>query len=205
MSHRSECWLAVLLLGLLITLAACDRPNPTPDSCPPVPALSAPPIDRALLAFLSKAKAAHHQADLAQDDGDQSGAIVALQALVEGPRPGGENSAIEIREVMADSRARLAGLLSAKAKHDAAEAQLRRGLAELPERNVYRGRLMEMLGVVEEGRYRAFKAAGENDKATRAKVRAVRAFGGAIAIQDEVIRRLLPPLPTAPEAGPAPP
>ncbi len=205
MSHRCEGWLAVSLLGVLMTLGACDRSSPAPGSCPPAPAASVAPIDRALLAFLSKAKAAHHQADLAQDNGDQSGAIAALHVLVEGPRPGGERPAIEIREVMADSRARMAGFLSAKAKHDAAEGQLRRGLAELPERNLYRGRLMEMLGVVEEARYRAFKAAGEHDKATRAKVRAVRAFDAAIAIQDEVIRRLLPPLQTAPEGRSAPP
>ena len=205
MSHRSEGWLAVSLLGALMALGACDRSTPASGSCPPVPAASVAPIDRALLAFLSKAKAAHHQADIAQDDGDQNGAIAALQGLVAGPRPGGERPAIEIREVMADSRARMAGLLSATSEHDAAEAQLRRGLAELPERNLYRGRLMEMLGVVEEARYRAFKAAGEHDKASRAKARAVRAFDGAISIQDEVIRRLLPPLPSAPESRPGHP
>jgi hypothetical protein len=198
-------WMLGLPLLLALGQSACDRSDGVLDArptvCPTVPSASGQVIDRALVAFLSKAKAVHHKVDLLLSDVGAGGssvedAIAALQQLVAGPRPtgsiaGDSTPPIEVREVLADSRARLAGLLSEHAKHDAAEAQLRRGLSELPERNLYRGRLMEMLGVVEEARYRQLLAAGEKEQAKRAKARAVSAFGQAISLHDEVIRALL--------------
>ena len=57
--------------------------------------LPGPPVDEALMAFLSAARALHHEADVRQSTGDTAGAIGSLEKLVALRAP----AAVEIYEV----------------------------------------------------------------------------------------------------------
>ena len=114
------------------------------------------PVDVTLMAFLSRARAAHHQADLLEGD-DPKAATQALTKLVSGPLPPAGTALPEVREVLADTRARLAELLSREGKVDAAAAQIEAGLALAPEASYFRGHLLEVRGVVEQRRAKALE------------------------------------------------
>src|SRR5437867_3578808 len=61
------------------------QPAPQPEcSCGPGAAV-APLVDPTLLAFLSKARSIHHEADLAEHAGDGAGAVALLEQLTNGP------------------------------------------------------------------------------------------------------------------------
>jgi hypothetical protein len=145
-------------------------------------------VDQALVAFLSKARAAHLQAD-ALESGDAAGAIRALEAVVNGPLPPGK--APEVDEVVADTRARLAELRAGTGAFDAARADVQAGLARVPTVSYFRGHLYEVLGFVEEKDAAAKAAAGDTAGAEAAKKRAIAASKEAVSIQDEVIQRAL--------------
>jgi tetratricopeptide (TPR) repeat protein len=179
---------AAALAGL--ALVECGRAGDTAASdCVPV---GEAVVDRALVAFLSKARAAHHEADLAMDDGDTDLAIAALEGLATGPRPGHGESPPEVAEVLADTHARIAELESDLGDFDEALAHVEAGLALAPSPTHFRGHLFEVKGVVLERRAKALDASGDADGATRAKAAAVDAFEAAIKIQDQVIREALP-------------
>ena len=148
----------------------------------------APVVDPTLLAFLSKARAAHHRADLLQDDGDLDLAIAALEPVVAVPRPGG---APEADEVVADTYARLADLKSDLGDFDPALRDVEAGLALAARPTHFRGHLLEIEGVVLERRYRALDAMGETEEAARVKAQALDAFKGAIDVQEQVIDEAL--------------
>src|SRR5688572_9839702 len=99
---------ASLLLPLLVLLAAVEcvvgcskRDAGDPDTLPAV--------DTELMAFLSEARALHHEANLREDLGDAEGAIAAMNRLVAAQRPH-DKASPEVEEVLADSYARLAEL-----------------------------------------------------------------------------------------------
>lgn len=193
----------VVLLSVLLPLAACTESAPDPTEGPAVVSTSisattaddcrCPPaqavVDPALLAFLSKAKSLHNQADMADAEQDTEAAIKALDRLVAGPLPAGDPPAPEVREVMADTLARSAELRS-RSDYQAALKDIDRGLSLARERSHYRGRLMEVLGVVEQREFKRLQEAGDDD-APAAKERALKAFEEAVAIQDDVIKRAL--------------
>ena len=116
--------------GLLaICLAsACAQRQQESERC--VPADAGTPIDAVLLAFLSRARAAHHLADEREGARDAAGAVATLTELVTGPLPHSGHGALapEVREVLADSLARLADLQSQQAAFDPALANIKRGL-----------------------------------------------------------------------------
>jgi hypothetical protein len=130
-----------------------------------------PVVDPALLAFLSKAKSVHLQADMAEDDDKPSEAVKLLEDFLAGLAPGGDAPSPEVREVRADTLARLAELQSGLGQFDEAKKNVERGLGLATEITHYRGRLMEVLGVVEQRQHDA--------------------LAKAVAIQDEVIRNVL--------------
>lgn len=178
-----------------LAFAGCAQREPTGSgqgaalcACP---ADGAPVVDAPLLAFLSKARASHHEADLAEDGGDRVRAIGILDALVAGPRPGGPTPAPEIAEVVADTRARLADLRSAGGDFDGAEADLVDGLRLAKAPTHFRGHLIEVRGVVQERRSKALRERGDLAGAERAKQDAIRSFEDAIEVGDEVISRAL--------------
>jgi len=190
-------WLLTAALTVQLGLVACaepDEPSPPTAAAPAGSCECAPGaavVDRALLAFLSKAKAVHHQADIAEADDAPAQAIAVLETLVKGPIPGGKQAPPEVREVLADTLARLAELRSAAGSFDAAKDDVKRGLALAVERTHYRGRLMEVLGVVEQRLHNKLQEDGDEAGAQQAKSRAIDAFQKAVAIQDEVIREAL--------------
>lgn len=192
MSRRHPLSRLVCLLGvaLALTLGACSKGSSerAPDGD------AAAPIDPVLLAFLSRAKAAHHSADLHEEAGRLEQAVHALQGLVDGPAPGGASpSAPEVREVLADSLARLADLKSQLGLYPAAARDVERGLELAKETTYFRGHLFEVRGLVEERLGKSLKDKGESAAAEEAKKRALDAFEKSMAIQAEVIEKATGP------------
>jgi tetratricopeptide (TPR) repeat protein len=183
-----------LLLLLALVLAAIGG------ACARGPGGSAPsddagaPVDPALLAFLSRAKSAHHQADIYESDEQLDEAIRALQALVDGPAPGGSGGETppEVREVLADTLARLADLKSQLGRFDPASDDVERGLGLARETTYFRGHLFEVRGLVEERRSKSLAEQGQGDTAEQAKKRALDAFEKSMTIQAEVIKKAVP-------------
>lgn len=181
-----------LLLAAL--LGGCSRdPSAGAPGAPGAPACApceqAQVVSPVLLAFLSKARAAHHKADLSLEAGDRAGAIRALEPVVAGAAPPG--GLPEVAEVAADTRARLADLRSEEGDFDGALRDVEAGLALAPGPSHFRGHLVEVRGVVEERRARALAEKGDSEAAERARKAAMAAFEEAIAIQDEVIAKAL--------------
>jgi hypothetical protein len=170
---------------LLLLSSACSR-APADADCPPEP--SARPVDAPLLAFLSRARAAHHAADGLEQGGDLLRARELLAKVTQGPVPGGTPVPVEAREVLADTRARLAELASRSGDFAVADAELRAGLEQVAETSYFRGHLFEVRGLVEERRARELAARGDSEGAKTAKQRALEAFEQAMTIQAEVIR-----------------
>lgn len=146
-----------------------------------------PVVDPTLLAFLSKARAAHHRADLGQEDGDLDLAITALETVVLLPHP----DAPEAVEVLADTRARLADLRSDLGAYEPALRDVEAGLSLAVKPTHFRGHLLEMKGVVLERQHRHLEAFGEREASEKAKAEALEAFRSAIEVQDQVINDAL--------------
>lgn len=144
-------------------------------------------VDPILLAFLSKARSAHHSADSFEASGDITGAIAELEALTRGPRPGGEKPLAEVSEVLSDTHARLADLQSGRGQFDAAIDHIDTGLTLATNVTYFRGHLFEVKGLVEERRAKSLEQSGETDKAREARKAAISAFDEAVRIQDQVI------------------
>jgi hypothetical protein len=174
-----------LLLALL--LAGCNHK--------PVDACASPdggaPIGPALLAFLSRSRAAHHRADAFEERGDFAGAERELDAVVGGPTPPCATAA-EVREVLADTRARQADLASRHDNYIVALADIDQGLVLVPESSYFRGHLFEVRGLVEERRSKALAASGDTAGAISARERALTAFQEAMRIQSAVIEGATP-------------
>jgi tetratricopeptide (TPR) repeat protein len=150
-------------------------------------------VDAVLLAYLSKARSVHLQADLAQSDDHPDEAIALLDKFARAPAPGGAELPPEVREVLADTLARLALLKSSRKDYEAAKADVRRGLELALERTHFRGRLYEVLGAVEQRVFQDRLEEGDTSGASAAKQRATAALEEAVNIQEEVILRALGP------------
>jgi len=148
-------------------------------------------VDPVLLAFLSKARSAHHSADAFEASGDIVGAIAELEALTRGPRPGGDKPLVEVSEVLSDTHARLADLQSGRGQFDAAIEHVDSGLKLATNVTYFRGHLFEVRGLVEERRAKSLEQSGETDKAKDARKAAISAFDEAVRIQDQVILEAL--------------
>jgi len=148
---------------------------------------AAPLVDEGLLAFLSAARALHHEADIRQSSGDAAGAVASLERLVALPAP----TAVEVDEVIADARARLAELRLEKGDVDGAYRDVQAGLQRVKGPTYFRGHLLEVEGLIEEARAVALGDAGRGEEAARAKVRAVTLLEEAVQVQERVIDRAL--------------
>jgi hypothetical protein len=179
--------------GLLLCLAGCR------EASPPGETDSGQPVDPALLAFLSRARSAHHIADGAEEQNDLGRAVEVLRGLVAGPFPGGsvQGAAPEVREVLSDTRARLADLESRRGNFDEAARDVDDGLELARETTYFRGHLFEVRGLVEERHAKALEKEEKPADATAAKKRALDAFEESMKIQAEVIKKAVPM-----EAGP---
>lgn len=145
-------------------------------------------VNEALYAFLSKARSAQHEADLAEASGDRKAAIAAMAQITKGARPA---MSPEVEEVLADAYARAAGLLAQEGDFDGGMAEIDAGLALAKAPTHFRGHLFEIRGVVEEARSKDLRAKGDGPGADAAKERAIEAFQKAIEIQEKVIERAL--------------
>jgi hypothetical protein len=147
-------------------------------------------VDPILLAFLSRARAAHHLADDLEGGGDLAASAAPLERLVQGPLPrvGSAELAPEVREVLADTYARLADLHSRQGEFDRALADVQLGLGHAREPNYFQGHLLETEGLVEE---RHAKALETSDKSAAAAIRkrAIELLERAMAVQSGVIER----------------
>jgi hypothetical protein len=174
---------AVLCVLLLVSCA-----RRAPDACADA---EGRPVGTALLAFLSRSRAAHHRADAREEQNDFTGAEAELGAVVDGPKPPCPGAA-EVREVIADTRARLGDLRSRHGDFDGAVTDVEKGLTLVPERSYFRGHLLEVRGLVEERRSKSLAAAGDAAGAKAAEEAALAAFQEAMRIQSAVIEESAP-------------
>lgn len=182
-----------LLARALTVLAACGALTgaATPAACDREPTKSsAPAVDTALMAFLSEARALHHEASVREAQNDLPGAIAALERLVATARPG-LGGRPETEEVLADTYARLAELRTRTGDLARAEKDVGDGLAHAPGRTYFRGHLFEVSGIVEEARASTLADGGKTEEANAARAKAVELLRKAVAIQEEVIQSAL--------------
>lgn len=181
-----------LLCGLLlVSLAvACNRQD---RDCTPTETHAV--VDPALMSFLSRARAAHHLADN-QEQSQPAQALATLHSVLNGPRPGSpDHLSPEVREVLADTAARVADIESQLEQFENAAKTLIGALPWVPDASYYRGHVFEVLGLVEERRTRALEQQSNFKEAVSARGRAMAAFEESMKIQAEVIRT------TAADAG----
>lgn len=184
-----------VLLGVSTCLfaAGCGR-----DRCDESAPDGGTEVDSTLLAFLSRARAAHHRADLYSDQ--PARALAVLEEITSGPLPGTPGRRpTEVREVLADTEARIASLHSELGHDQEAVTHVQRGLSQLTEDSYFRGHLYEVLGVVEQRRAERLAKAGQGDLSAQAKERALAAFERSMEINARVIQKAAP-APTAPKA-----
>jgi tetratricopeptide (TPR) repeat protein len=177
---------AALTSAMSAGLAACRSDATTAAGCPGSEWTS-PPVDEALMAFLSAARALHHEADVHERSGDPDGAIASLERLVALPAP----HAVEADEVLADARARLAELRLARGDVQGAAREVEAGLERVKGPTYFRGHLLEVEGIVEEKRASTLADAGRTEEAARARARAVAWLEEAVHVQEGVIERAL--------------
>jgi hypothetical protein len=164
----------------------------------PTPSASAAPsggrvaVDTKLVAFLQKARAANHAADLAIAKGDRRGAIQQLLRVTEGPRP---QLTPEVVEVLADAHARLAELWSEEGEFAEASREVDDGLELATEVTLFRANLFMARGIVEERRMKALEAKGDEKGAAAARDAALQALDTAMTLQERVIDQALAPEP----------
>lgn len=188
-SVAASVFLAAALTALSAALPSCKRPADDGVAA----------VDTELLAYLSAARALHHEANLKEDASDLPGAADALTRLVALPRPHPERRTPEIEEVLADTYARLAELRLKKGDLDLAAEAVTAGHAHAAGVTYFKGHLVEVEGLVEEARAARFADAGDPAEAERARARAIALLEEVVKIQDEVIRASL-----AKDAGPPP-
>jgi tetratricopeptide (TPR) repeat protein len=175
---------ALLLLGALL-LGGCAKAERADDCAP-----SDRVVDPVLLAFLSQARSAHHVADQQEAAGDTGAALRSLQGLVAGPKPPGAPP--EVGEVIADTQARIADLLSRDGRFDQADSAIDAGLSSARAPSYFRGHLFEVRGLLEERREKALRSNGRGQEADQARERSLGAYEEAMKIQAQVIQEAAP-------------
>jgi len=148
-------------------------------------------VDLDLMAYLSEARALHHQANVKEEAGDVAGAIAAMHALVRAARPHPGENVPEIDEVLADAYARLAELDVRVNDVDGASAAVREGMTHAPDPTYFRGHLLEVAGIAEETRAAILADAGKAQEAASARARALASLQQAVDVQEQVIARAL--------------
>ncbi len=183
-------WFALLLCGA-VQVAGCSRNEPREDCGP-----SERVVDPVLLAFLSQARSAHHVADEHEASGDVAAALRALSTFTAGPKPPG--AAPEVEEVLADTHARMADLMSRAGRFDQADEEVSQGLLNARTPSYFRGHLFEVRGLVEERRSKALRSTGRGQEADQARDRSLGAYEEAMKIQAAVIQSSAPAASAAP-------
>ncbi len=154
------------------------------------------PVDTEIMAFLSEARALHHEANMKEESGDLAGAGAAMDRLVAAQRPHPERKAgqpppPEVEEVLADAYARLAELRLKNGELERAAVAVKSGLEHVAEATYFRGHLVEVQGLVEEARGAQLADAGKPAEAARAREHAIQLLEEVVKIQEQVIQRSL--------------
>ncbi|WP_394820856.1 hypothetical protein [Pendulispora albinea] len=192
-------WLLALAAVALLAPAACK--DKAAELAPPESRsarASSPkgdpeaPVDPQLLAYLSQARALHHEANVHEASNDPARAIAALEQLTKAARPRPGAVVPEIDEVLADTYARLAELRMRAGNFDGAARDVEQGLAHAKEPTYFRGHLFEVAGIVEEARAVSLADAGRPADVTRARERALTHLREAVEIQNRVIQGDVP-------------
>jgi hypothetical protein len=183
-TKRGACaflWLTIVfLLSTAALTIACGRaPSTRTDE--------GTPFDLETMAYLSEARALHHEAGIKEDSGDVSGAIEALSRLVVAKKPHPERRTPEVEEVLADAYARRAELELRAEKPELALKSIHEGLEHAEGPTFFRGHLLEVEGLVEKARSASFADAGKPEEAKAARARAIELLEQAVKIQDGVI------------------
>ncbi len=150
------------------------------------------PVDTEVMAFLSEARALHHEANIKEDSGDLEGATQTMQRLVVAQRPHPLERIPEIDEVLADAAARLAELRMRGHDLDGALRAIDDGLRHAPGPTYFRGHLLEVEGIVEEARAAVFASASKSDESAKARAHALTLLQEAVRVQEQVILQALP-------------
>ena len=148
-------------------------------------------IDTEVMAYLSEARALHHQANLKEEAGDIPGAVGAMERLVAARRPHPEAKLPEVEEVLADAYARLAELELKRNGLNAAGRAIDTGLTHAPEATYFRGHLVEVQGLVMEANAAELADAGKKEEAAKARDKAIELLEEVVKIQDQVIQKSL--------------
>lgn len=196
-------WLAVLFAAAT-AVAACSRAErsaPGPAMAPGRATDAGSPFDVETMAFLSKARALHHEANVREDAGDARGAIAAVDRIVRASLPHPGTNVPEVEEVLADAWARLAELDVRVGDLTAAENAAKEGLTHARAPTYFRGHLLEVQGIAEEARSLSLADAGNAAGAAAARAAAMRLLEEAVAIQDQVIEGALGADASANEGG----
>lgn len=175
-----------LLFSIALALFACGRTDggSAPDQAP-----SAQAVDTSVMAYLSMARARHHEANVQESQGDVAGAIAALSQLAQAPLPHPGTTIPEVDEVLADTYARMAELELTRDGLDAAAHDVTEGLAHAKNPTFFRGHLLEVQGIIEEARGNRLADAGHADEAAQARKHAVELLREAIGIQESVVQQ----------------
>jgi hypothetical protein len=147
------------------------------------------PIDTEVMAYLSLARALHHQANLSEDSRDLAGAMTPLEQLVREAKPHEGTRVPEVEEVLADTYARLAELRLRTGDLSSAERDVKEGLSHSPEPTYFRGHLLEVQGIIDEARASSLADAGQVAAADLARARAREHLKEAVSVQEEVLAR----------------
>ncbi len=175
----------------ILALAACTRNvaesgNPSTGDAS---AQASPIVDQELLAFLSLARALHHEANLDESSNDTAHAVTTIERIVSAKKPSHEFP--EVEEVLADAYARLAELRLRTGSLDAAATAISEGRQHATRGSYFEGHLYEVAGIIEEARATSLADAGKNDAAAEARARAREHLREAMRIQEHVIERAL--------------
>ena len=177
---------AFVALGLLVGLA-CESKGTTATQG----TAEGPVLDTEILAFLSLARAGHHQADILEGTGDVDGALASLERIVHAPRPHPGQTIPEVEETLADAYARMADLRLTKGDVAGAKKDVDDGLTHAAEPTYFRGHLFTMYGIVEQRRAADAADAGHDAEAAEARSHAVTLLREAMDIQERVIGKVL--------------
>jgi tetratricopeptide (TPR) repeat protein len=167
---------AVVTVLTLLVVPACSRRE------------GAEKTDTAMVAYLSKVRSLHHEANLKEDGNDLAGAIDALKRIPSATKP---REAPEIDEVLADAYARLAELELKRGGLGNAKAYIDEGLRTAPTETYFRGHLLEVSGLILEASSHTLTDAGDLKGAVEAREKAIRQLEESITIQEHVIARTL--------------
>jgi hypothetical protein len=188
MNRRSSILLALSALALALVIAFAGAPSCAHHDGD---GENAPAVDTEIMAFLSEARALHHEANLKEESGDLAGATSSIERLVAARRPHPERTTPEVEEVLADAYARLAELRLKKGDLDPAAQAVKTGLDHVAEATYFRGHLVEVQGLVEEARAAQLADAGNVAGAEQAREHAIQLLEEVVKIQDQVIQRSL--------------